>query len=241
MLPTAATEPPTPNHADGKSNIWIVMAAYNEGSRLGRTLDRVRSTGFQIVVVDDGSRDDTYQVALRRDVWVLRHQLNRGQGAALQTGIDFALQQGAEYLVTFDADGQHDVKDLDALLDPVRSGQVDVTLGSRFLGQAIGMSRSRWLILKLGVLFTRLVSSVRVTDTHNGLRAFSRRAAERIRISQDRMAHASEILDRIRGQQLTYCEVPVTIRYSEETVRKGQSSWNALKIASQFLLGRLIP
>jgi glycosyltransferase involved in cell wall biosynthesis len=241
MLPTAATEPLTPNPTDAKSSIWIIMAAYNEGARLGRTLDRVCGTGYQVVVVDDGSRDDTYQVALRRDVWVLRHQLNRGQGAALQTGIDFALQQGAEYLITFDADGQHDIKDLDALLEPVRSGRVDVALGSRFLGQAIGIARSRWLILKLGVLFTRLVSGVRVTDTHNGLRAFSRRAVERIRISQDRMAHASEILDRLRQQQLTYCEVPVTIRYSEETVRKGQSSWNALKIASQFLLGRLIP
>jgi glycosyltransferase involved in cell wall biosynthesis len=192
------------------------------------------------VVVDDGSRDDTADVALRHPVWVLRHRLNCGQGAALQTGIDFALAKGADVLVTFDADGQHAAADVERLLEPVRSGRVDVALGSRFLGRAVGLRPTRRLVLKLGVLFTRVVSGLRVTDTHNGLRAFSRRAAQRIRITQDRMAHASEILDRIRHEGLRYAEVPVTIRYSDETRAKGQSSWNALKIAGEFLLGRMI-
>jgi len=94
--------------------------------------------------------------------------------------------------------------------------------------------------LKLGVLFTRVVSHVRVTDAHNGLRAFSREAARHIRIKQNRMAHASEILDEIRRGGFRYREVPVTIRYSEESLAKGQSSWNAFRVTSQFLLGRLI-
>jgi glycosyltransferase involved in cell wall biosynthesis len=221
--------------------VWVVVAAYNEGARLHQTLAKLAGRGHQVVVVDDGSRDDTYEVALRHDVWALRHHVNRGQGAALQTGIDFALKRGADILVTFDADGQHCADEIEALVEPVRSGRVDAALGSRFLGKTIGLRASRWLVLKLGVLFTRLVSGIRVTDTHNGFRAFSRQAAERIRIMQDRMAHASEILDRIRQENLTFCEVPVTIRYSAETRLKGQSSWNALKIAGQLLLGRMIP
>jgi len=218
----------------------LVIAAYNEGRRLGQTLRSINRLDYQVVVVDDGSADDTSAVALQYPVWLLRHQCNCGQGAALQTGIDFALSQGADFLVTFDADGQHAVDGLDALLEPVRTGQADVALGSRFLGRTVGLRWSRWLVLKLGVLFTRLVSGVRVTDAHNGLRAFSRHGAQRIRINQDRMAHASEILDRIRSAGLRFCEVPVTIRYSEETRAKGQSSWSALKIAGEFLLGRMI-
>ena len=232
---------PSRPEADDRSKVWLVIAAYNEGERLGRTLEAVRRLGHQVVVVDDGSQDDTGAVALRHPVWVLRHRLNCGQGAALQTGIDFALDRGAEILVTFDADGQHSPEDVARLVEPVRAGRADVALGSRFLGRAIGLRPTRRLVLKLGVLFTRVVSGVRVSDTHNGLRALSRHAARRIRITQDRMAHASEILDRIRQQGLRYCEVPVTIRYSEETLAKGQSSWNALKIAGEFLLGRLIP
>jgi glycosyltransferase involved in cell wall biosynthesis len=224
-----------------RDNVWLVIAAYNEGERLDQTLRTVVGLGYRVVVVDDGSRDNTADVALRHPVWVLRHRVNCGQGAALQTGIDFALRRGAEFLVTFDADGQHAAEDLERLLEPVQSGQADVALGSRFLGRAEGLRWGRWLVLKAGVLFTRVVSGVRVSDTHNGLRALSRHAAGRIRIMQDRMAHASEILDRIRQQGLRYCEVPVTIRYTAETRAKGQSSWNALKIASEFLLGRMIP
>lgn len=226
---------------DQWGNAWLIIAAYNEGDRLEATLRRVCRLPLQVVVVDDGSDDKTAAIAMRHDAWVLRHAINRGQGAALQTGIDFALQQGAEILVSFDADGQHCVEDLEALIEPVRSGGVDVSLGSRFLGRTVGMAWTRGLILKMGVWFTRIVSGIRVSDTHNGLRAFSRRAAERMRIRQDRMAHASEILDRIAQEKLRYCEVPVTIRYSADTRQKGQSSWNAFRIAGELLAGRLIP
>ena len=170
----------------------------------------------------------------------MKHPLNRGQGAALQTGLDFALAKGAEILVTFDADNQHDANDLPAVIAPVLAGTAEVALGSRFLGRVENMPNSRRLVLKAGVLFTRFVSRIAVTDTHNGFRAFSRSAAYRIRITQDRMAHASEILDEIRVQGLRYVEVPVTIRYSAATLAKGQSSWNAVRVAWQFLIGKVI-
>ncbi len=221
-------------------SVWTVIAAYNEGERLAVTLAALLPVCCNVVVVDDGSRDDTAAVARRFPVWVLRHPINRGQGAALQTGLDFALAKGAEVLVTFDADNQHDAADLPAVIAPVLAGTADVALGSRFLGRAENIPASRRLVLKLGVLFTRFVSRIAVTDTHNGFRAFSRAAAARLRITQDRMTHASEILDEIRTLGLRYVEVPVTIRYSDATLAKGQSSWNAVRVAWQFLIGKVI-
>lgn len=223
------------------NDLWVVVAAYNEEPRLGATLAGLRARGYEnVVVVDDGSRDRTAEIARAAGVWVLRHLLNLGQGAALQTGISFALLRGAATIVTFDADGQHDPDEIPALLAPVRAGTADVALGSRFLGAAVNIPLSRKLVLKGGVLFTRLFSGVRVTDAHNGFRALSRAAAEQIRLRQNRMAHASEILDQIRERNLRFVEVPVTIRYSAETMAKGQSSWNAVKIVAQLVLGRFV-
>lgn len=224
---------------DARARTWIVIPAFNEASRLPATL-RALAPYHNVVVVDDGSRDGTTEAARQHGAVVLRHVVNRGQGAALQTGIEYAMQQGAELVVTFDGDGQHDAEDIARLVAPVLSGAVDVTLGSRFLGEARDLPLDRWLILKLGIQFTRLFSWVRVTDTHNGLRALSGKAARVIRITQDRMAHASEILDEIRRHRLRYQEVPVTIRYSHETLAKGQGSWNALNIVWRLLIGRLL-
>lgn len=221
--------------------VWVVVAAYNEQPRLGDTLRRLLATGYRnVVVVDDGSRDATGQVAREHGVWVLRHIINLGQGAALQTGITFALKHGAEVVVTFDADGQHDPTEIERLIAPVVAGTADLALGSRFLGTAENIPFARKLVLKGGVVFTRVFSNVKVTDTHNGFRAFSRAAAEKVKITQNRMAHASEILDRIREHDLRFVEVPCTIRYSAETMAKGQSSWNAVKIVLQLFLGRLV-
>ncbi|MBL8823090.1 MAG: glycosyltransferase family 2 protein [Planctomycetia bacterium] len=221
-------------------SIWIIVPAYQEAARLGNTLHTLMQSYRQVVVIDDGSADATSQVAHDAGAWVVRHPINCGQGAALQTGITFALQQGADYLVTFDADGQHDPTEIPRLLEPLQTGQADVALGSRFLGNTVNMPWTRRFILKAGVLFTRIVSQMRVTDTHNGFRALTRQAALKINLLQDRMAHASEILDQIRRHRLRYVEVPVTIRYTADTLAKGQSSLHAVKIAGELLLGRMI-
>jgi glycosyltransferase involved in cell wall biosynthesis len=221
-------------------NVWIVMPAYKEAARIRGTIADLQPKWGNIVVVNDGSPDDTGAVAKSCGVWVVTHPINRGQGAALQTGIDFALRRGAEFIVTFDSDGQHDPADIPAMLAPVQSGEADLTLGSRFLGRTVGMPLSRRIVLKLAVLFTRIVSRIAVTDAHNGFRAMSRSAAQSIRIRQDRMAHASEILDEIRRLGLRFTEVPVTIRYSAATLEKGQSSWNAIRIVWQFFVGKVV-
>jgi polyprenyl-phospho-N-acetylgalactosaminyl synthase len=225
---------------EGGDVIWVVVPAFNEAENLPRTLTELAGRYRNIVVVDDGSDDATPEVALAHDVWCLTHVVNCGQGAALQTGVDFALVNGASIIVTFDADGQHRAEDIDALIRPVREGEVDVCLGSRFLGRAVGITGSRWLVLKAGVLVTRLLSRLDLTDTHNGLRAFSRAAAERIRITHNGMAHASEILDSISRLGLRFREIPVTVRYTAASFQKGQSSWNSVRILGEILMARII-
>ena len=224
------------------SDVWVIVPAYNEGGRLRASLEPLlQSTRFNVVVVDDGSADDTHAVAQTLPVWVLHHPFNCGQGAAIRTGIEFALSRGAKYLITFDADGQHASNEIDQLLQPLISGEVEVTLGTRFArgdSNSLGMPlRRRWL-LRAAVVFTRLTTGLSLTDSHNGFRGLTRRAAQMIHIQQARMAHASEILDQVARHRLSYREVPVTIRYTEETLAKGQSSWDALRIGGQLLLER---
>ncbi len=218
--------------------VYVVVPAYNEELVIRNVIRGLKARCAHVVVVDDGSRDKTSAEATKAGAIVLTHLINRGQGAALKTGIDYALGCGAEVIVTFDSDGQHQAEDMDRLVAPILRGETDVTLGSRFLEPQSQIPALRKFTLKLGVLFTRLISRVRVTDTHNGLRALSRAAALRIQIRQDRMAHASEILDEIGRLQLRYREVPTKILYSDYTRQKGQRSSAAFRIAYDFLLGK---
>ncbi len=217
----------------------MVLAAYNESSCIEEVVRGVMAWYPNVIIVDDGSSDDTYTQALRAGATVLRHVINRGQGAALQTGITFALKQGADFIVTFDSDGQHQVADIARLIDPIQRGEAEITLGSRFLGEAVNMTFRRRLLLKGGILFTRFVSGAKVTDTHNGLRGFSRLAAERIHITLDRMAHASELIDQVHETGLPYREVPVSIHYTEYSRSKGQGALGAIKILIHYFFGRV--
>lgn len=188
----------------------------------------------RVVVVDDGSDDETAALACDAGAAVVRHAINLGQGAALQTGIEYALRQGAEYICTFDADGQHDPATIDEMLAPLASGQAQVALGSRFLGSAEGMGFARHVVLKAALAFTRVQTGLRLTDTHNGLRAFTREAAEAIDLRHAGMAHASEILAQIARCKLRYVEIPTTVRYSAYSKKKGQSLFNSVKIAFEL-------
>jgi len=232
-----ATSPDLPDEV--REATWVVVPAFNEETSIEPVAREVRAVYPHVVVVDDGSDDRTFEVARRSATYALRHVVNRGQGAALQTGIEFSLRRGARYVVTFDADGQHRVEDIAALLAPLWRGDAEIALGSRFLGEATDIPRIRRLTLRCAVVFTRVVSSVKVTDVHNGLRAFSRRAAERIDITLDRMAHASELLDQIRRSDLPFREVPVRVRYTPYSLAKGQRTRGAFRIALHYVLGRI--
>ena len=220
---------------------WVVIPAYNEAARLGAVLSELAAVGARnVVVVDDGSRDETGKVARERNVWVLRHLVNRGQGAALQTGIEFAVQKGAQTIVTFDADGQHHASDLSRLLEPLQRGECDVVLGSRFMGAAPGIPWARRLLLKVAVWGTRLTTRLWLTDTHNGFRAMTAEATGHLVLSEDGMAHASEFLTKLGSSKLRWQEAPVTIRYSEQTLDKGQRNSAAFQIAFRMLVGKVV-
>lgn len=224
-----------------RGDTWIVIPAYNEARRIGGVLAVLsQCADWRIVVVDDASRDDTYKVACESGAYGLHHRVNLGQGAALQTGITFALARGAQYVITFDADGQHDPADIPKLLSALVEQQADFALGSRFLGAAVGMPWLRRLTLKAAVMFTRLQCGAVLTDAHNGIRAMTRRGATRLLITMNRMEHASQVIEQIVASELKYVEVPVTIHYTADTLAKGQSSTAAIRMGTRLLLRRLL-
>ncbi len=221
-------------------NVWIVIAAFNEEHSIGSVVKELVKAGYKnVVVVDDGSKDKTSEIAKKFTKHVVRHEVNQGQGAGLRTGINYALRHGADIIVTFDADGQHRVEDIPALIKPVVDGEVDVALGSRFLKGGSDVPFFRKITLKIGILVVWLFYGIKLTDVHNGFRALSRKAAEQIEITMNRMEHASEILSEIKKKHLRYVEVPVVIKYTKYSQEHGQSSWNALKIFYKMLVHKL--
>jgi len=223
-----------------RARTWVVMPAFHEAQVIRRSVTELRTQFPNVVVVDDGSHDATAEEALAGGAVVVRHPLNLGQGAALQTGIQFALARGADFIATFDADGQHHVEDLVALLEVLEREPLDIVLGSRFAGRAEGLSLARRVFLKAAVLFTNLTTGVRLTDAHNGLRVMTAAAARRIEIRQDQMAHASELVAQIGRLGLRFKEVPVTITYSPYSVQKGQRLSNGFRILSDLVAGWLL-
>jgi glycosyltransferase involved in cell wall biosynthesis len=222
-----------------RAQIHVVIPAYNEGPVISRVVAEVRRAGYTAVVVDDGSSDATAQQADAAGAIVVQHPFNLGQGAALQTGIDYALAQRAEVIVTFDADGQHRVSDISRLTNALVQECADFALGSRFLGQAPNLPPLRRLLLRAATVFTRLTTGLEVSDTHNGLRAMTRRGAAVIRLRQNRMAHASEWLAQIAASRLRYVERPVTIEYNAYSLAKGQTISDAILILLDLFARRL--
>lgn len=226
-----------PIKPDGST--WVVIAAYNEAPVIALVVSVLVQRGDSVLVIDDGSTDETGSIASAAGALVVTHPINLGQGAALQTGIEFALENGADYIVTFDADGQHRASDIDSLLAALLENKADFALGSRFLGASVAMPFSRRLLLKAATWFTCVTTGLRVTDTHNGLRAMTRHGASRIALRQNRMAHASELLHQIRRNGLRHVEVPVTVEYSLYSLAKGQRLADSVKILVDLSAQRL--
>jgi glycosyltransferase involved in cell wall biosynthesis len=218
----------------------VLVPAYNEGAVIASTLADLRRDFDHVVVVDDGSADDTATVARAAGATVVRHPLNRGQGAALKTGLEYVRSRtAAEHCITFDADGQHLVSDAVAMLATARDQAIDVVLASRFLGRCEDMPTSRRLLLRSALRFSRVATKLPLTDTHNGLRVLSRQAFERIDLTQDRMAYATELEAAIARNELSWTEVPTTVRYTEYSRAKGQHNLNAVNIVFDLAWDRL--
>jgi polyprenyl-phospho-N-acetylgalactosaminyl synthase len=237
MVSPMSIEPSlTPDQMD---SVWIVVPAYNEEGTIREVLLSLLGSYRNVIVVDDCSIDSTGALARAAGARLVRHPVNLGQGAALQTGITLALQIGAGYVVTFDADGQHHPEDIAGLLAALARSGADFALGSRFLGTTTRLDLARRLLLKAAALFSRITTGLNITDAHNGLRAFTRRGASELHIRQNRMAHASEILHQIAKSRLNWVEVPVTIDYTLYSKAKGQRLSNAVNILLELLSGTL--
>ena len=222
-----------------KQDVWIVIPGFNEARVIADTLGSLRAWLPNVVVVDDGSSDNTAEKASWAGAHVVRHAINLGQGAALGTGIRYALLQQADCVVTFDADGQHQPGDIDVLLDAACETGADVVLGSRFLGQASDMPLSRRWLLKLATAYTRYTTGLDLSDAHNGLRLFTRKAAEQVHIRQNRMAHASEMLGWLASSGLRIVEAPVNIVYTNYSLEKGQGFFSSVDILWDLWSSRL--
>ncbi|CAN2040211.1 Glycosyl transferase, family 2 domain protein [Candidatus Magnetomoraceae bacterium gMMP-15] len=220
-------------NTDNNLDIYIVMPAYNEEAVITEEIEKIILCGYRnIVVVDDGSTDNTWEIIQKYPIHTLRHPINCGQGAALYTGIEYSIRSDADIIVTFDADGQHDSSDISLFVQEISKGQSDIILGSRFLNKksCIGISKLRLCILRLGLLITKLFYRMEITDTHNGFRAITRSAAKHIKITEYGMAHASQFFEIIIKNNLRYKELPVTVKYTDYSTGKGQSHFNAIKI-----------
>lgn len=225
------------------SDVYIIVPVYNEAKVISGVIDNLAKHFSNIVCVNDGSKDSSAKIiAARKDVILVSHFTNLGQGAAIQTGLEFALQdKNAKYFVTFDSDGQHQIEDVMTMLNYIRGHKdVDIILGSRFLGTAQDISKSKKLLLKAATRFTNSSTGLNLTDAHNGLRVLSRKAAETIKITMPDMAHASEIIEQIASSKLNYKELPMTVTYTEYSKAKGQSAVNAINIAFDMMIQKVV-
>ena len=210
---------------------WLVIPVYNEAAVIGRVVAEARETFPHVVCVDDDSTDGSGARAAEAGAVVVTHPYNLGQGAALQTGFDFALRHtDARYIVTFDADGQHRVVDAVAMLERAREEDLAVVFGSRFLDDRTKPGLLKRLVLKTAVWVTNMSTGMKLTDAHNGLRVIRRDAAAKIDLEQNRMAHATEIVLQIGRTRLPWAEHPVEIIYTDYSKAKGQSLFNSVNI-----------
>lgn len=210
---------------------WVIMPVYNEAAVVTQVVDDLRTAFPNVVCVDDGSTDGSAQQIAATGAHLVRHPINMGQGAALQTGLSYALARpGGRFFVTFDADGQHQVDDAAQMVALARNESVDVVLGSRFLDSHSRVPLLKRVVLTAVVALSPATRRMGLTDAHNGLRVFNRAVAERLRIKMNDMAHASEIVSVLGRGSWTVREVPVTIRYTDYSRSKGQSLINGINI-----------
>jgi Glycosyltransferases involved in cell wall biogenesis len=217
-------------------DVWVVVPLYNEAPVIARVVTELLKTFPHVVCIDDGSTDGSDAIARAAGARVLQHPVNLGQGAALQTGIEYAVTQpGARYIVTFDADGQHRIADVLGMLERAHANDVAIVFGSRFLDDRTKPGWAKKVVLKTAVWVTNRTTGLKLTDAHNGLRVIRTDAARQIHLAQDRMAHATEIVLQLGRTKLPWIEYPVELLYTDYSKSKGQSLLNSVNILVDLL------
>ncbi|WP_342318905.1 glycosyltransferase family 2 protein [Corynebacterium mayonis] len=222
---------------------WLIVPCFNEGPVIEQVIAHARKTFPNIVAVNDGSWDNSATAILAGGAHLVSHPVNLGQGAAIQTGVEYArAQPGAQFFVTFDADGQHQVKDVVRMVNRLRQEPIDIVVGTRFAGQE--NSEVPWLkraVLKTVVVLSPRTRRLGLSDAHNGLRAFNLKVAQEMNIRMNGMSHASEIVAMIDKLNWRVAEEPVDILYTEYSMSKGQSLINGVNILADEIVARRLP
>lgn len=222
----------------------IIVPAFNEEEMIGQVIDQLvqrkpKNMETEIVVVNDGSGDKTESEAQKRGATtVISHLLNRGLGGALGTGLAYARKIGADFAVTFDADGQHNPDDLAKVLRPLIEKKADIVIGSRLIGKS-DMPLDRKVLNYIANLTNFLLWGVWVTDSQSGLRGFAKSAIKKIEIKMNKMEVSSEFLKEAKRHNLSIEEVPIKAVYTRYSLGKGQKNINALNIFAKLLLHRV--
>ena len=220
-----------------RDDTWVIIPVYNEDQVIGQVVKDLLPTFPHVVCIDDGSRDRSAAVAAAAGATVIRHPVNLGQGAGLQTGIEYVRGfTRAKYLLTFDADGQHRVEDGLAMVEQAEKENLAIVFGSRFLSSQTQVGWSKRLVLKTAARVTARRTGLQLTDAHNGLRVLRRDAFEQVNLLQNRMAHASEIVAQLAETGLPWAEHSVFIRYTDYSKAKGQSLLNSINILTELLI-----
>lgn len=224
------------------SDTWLIVPCYNEATVIGEVLSSAGGTFPNIVAVNDGSADHSAEEIHSAGAHLVNHPVNLGQGAALQTGVEYARSRpGAKYFVTFDADGQHQVKDVIRMVGRLREEPLDIIVGTRFGRPRPKDDQIPWIkrvVLKTVVMFSPTTRKLGLTDAHNGLRAFNKKVAEEMNIRMNGMSHASELVSMIADKKWRVAEEPVDILYTDYSMSKGQSLINGVNILADGLLAR---
>lgn len=220
----------------------IIIPMYNESEKIKSVVMELQDKypKYEIIIVDDNSTDNSYDIVESiKGVYLLKHIVNLGQGASLQTAIQFARTKCIKYVVTFDSDGQHNADDIKIFIDILKKDEFDIILGSRFLGEAKNISTLKKYFLKLSRVFTFFSTGIWLSDSHNGFRAINIGDFKGFEIKENRMAHASEIIDLIKRLDMKYLEMPCSIKYTTYSLKKGQSLTNSVGIVVEYLIGKL--
>lgn len=223
-------------------NIFVIVPVYNESKVVIKVIKELQKKFKNIVCVDDCSTDDSFfKLKKLKRITLIKHIINQGQGAALQTGINFAKLNKADLFVTFDSDGQHSATEAAAMIKKINSMNVDIILGSRFKKKSLQLEIPvfRRIILKIAIIISNLFSGLRLTDTHNGLRVFNRRFSNTLNIKMNGMSHPNEFLDNIKKNNLKYLEYPTKIKYNNYTINKGQKNINSLNILFDIIINKI--
>lgn len=218
--------------------VYLVVPAYNEEAHVEKVLREIANEGYNIILVNDGSHDNTLNIAREvqndypKQIYIVSHVINRGLGAALKTGMTDALKHDAKYIITFDADGQHAFEDIAKVVKPLKDEKVDVVIGSRIFED---MPTTKRFANNVMNILTYIFYGMNVKDSQSGLRAFSAKAAKQIDVVSAGYGVSSEFIKEIKDHNIPFDEVPIKTIYTDETQHKGTNAIVGIKIMFKMI------